>query len=193
MSRDGLKIVQDKLEEKAQEREKKEGGHIYFTNADLMPIWDDPRLSEFFSQLSKQEKLVSTGKIKEHLLKTISILAYIGWNEWDTLSDIIFPRGSYESSQHLDKNLPYLDRETLKHSDFFGDDFWSKKFFENQFYFSPVELKEGKDDKKYYSKIQLPICNECTEKRTGSYGTVTEITVEKGFYVDKRGEKSHKV
>jgi serine/threonine protein kinase len=125
--------------------------------------------------------------IEGNLIKTLSILAWIHWDEWSQLAQIFASHtDSNNVPDRLDKDLPYEDNALLARTDFLSDSYFAGRFYEDQFIFLPVVLIENRD-LEFPRDRRLPFVSESESMGTGSYGTVTKVVVAKGHFMNAQG------
>jgi hypothetical protein len=150
----------------------------------LEQIWSDNDLREYVLGLN----IGDWEFIQNNLLKTLSILAWIHWDEWSQLARILlkdrpYPDGPFD---RLDRSLPHPNKATLARPDFLAKSYFADLFYEAQYIFLPIMLVENRD-LEYPRDLRLPFISESESMGTGSYGNVTKVVVAKGQFRNTQG------
>ncbi|KUJ23541.1 kinase-like protein [Mollisia scopiformis] len=154
---------------------------------DLHEIWRPQILRNFLGVLgySGEENLVQT--VLDHLIKTISILVYIRWEEWSRFESIFFPNGWGKPvrEDRTDARIPYPDI-ILEEDQFLGSgDAAASDFFNHQNVYIPKIIEQGKRIL-IPKTTPLPFIKKQQEKiAVGGYGVVTKEVIAKHHFRPK--------
>lgn len=148
--------------------------------AALERIWTDVRLEEFIDLFRPGFDRTQIPIVKENLLRTLSILVYISWPEWQSFgSTFLHHRNAKGDRDRLDDRIPYYDRDTLST---FLDLMWANRFLDERWIFFPIVLEEGQIQR-FHRDWRLPFVNpQPIPIGSGGYGQVTkEIIASRQF------------
>jgi hypothetical protein len=157
-------------------------GPTFISGDRLEHIWEDKDLRQFAVRLG----IGDWEFIRQNLLKTISILVYIGWRDYSRVKEIFSHKNAAGQLDRVDSNLPYTNIDKLRDSTFLSNSLIANHFYQNQYAFVPIQIEEG-EDREYPRDSRLPFIRESEEWRTGSYGTVTKVVVAKKMYKTSQG------
>ncbi|QKX58024.1 uncharacterized protein TRUGW13939_05144 [Talaromyces rugulosus] len=126
-------------------------------------------------------------EIHAHFLQTISILIYVGWDDWSRFYEIFFShRDADEQLCRTDRRIPEYDVQTLKKDDFLGPSFGSK-FFDNRYFFCPIDIEEG-SHLKFGVGWKLPfLAGKSSHCGIGGSGIVTKEVIAVEHYRSEAG------
>jgi hypothetical protein len=152
----------------------------FVTLNSLEHVWQSENtLGRFLAILGLGQDIFLLDDVTKNLIKTISILAAIGWKKWDTFRDIFLEgRGGSVRHDRDDRNLPYSlrDLEGQEGDPFLGS-YWAGKFLAEQSIFIPIVIKEGGNEI-YREGRPLPFIRSKTVKlKEGGYGSVTKEVI----------------
>lgn len=155
--------------------------------ADLRDIWrEDRRLADFVNhkRLGLNEDQFNTAK--QSLLRTISILVDIGWDDWLRFKEIFFPTDATLARPRRDENITEFTRNDLQDPSFFGDDHLRiDAFMQKRWVYCPLVLMGGKVmelDSQPGCEWRLPFVKS-EPCGSGSSGNVTKETIAREQYI----------
>lgn len=148
--------------------------------ASLEAIWSGPRLREFVDLIRPGFDHHRVRFVKENLLRTLSILVYIGWPYWESFAVVfLHHRDSHGKLDRLDDRIPHYTSEAL--CAFLGD-FHAERFLTERCTFCPIDLEEGKAI--YFNgDWRLPFVAESEQIGAGGYGQVTKEVIAKRHFI----------
>lgn len=129
----------------------------------------------------------SQDDILNHLLNIISILVLIFWEDWSSLTS----RFGIEGERFTDHDLPLSPErceEIFSHNPSSGAD-----FHQAQFAFVPVTIEQNNHLRKAGPNWRLPLIFEGQLDDPGSYGTVTQVRIAKGYFKKEDGTTYNEV
>jgi hypothetical protein len=130
---------------------------------------------------------ISQRNILDHLLRVISILVFIFWDDCSSLADHF----GFESNKFTDRNLPLSPEQCKKV--FSHSPYYQAEFHQAQFAFVPVFIEQNKYLRLRNPNLRLPLSFEGQPNETGSYGTVTKVTIAKGYFLKEDGAVHNRV
>ncbi|KAL2872396.1 uncharacterized protein BJX67DRAFT_376218 [Aspergillus lucknowensis] len=175
-------------------------GQEFITEKILRDFWTDNELAKAASEMELPFGGDKINFVKKHLIRTFSILVKILWDEWEKFPGL-FLHGKLGTT---DDQVMSLSREKLEES--LGPA-WGLNFYTSIPIFNPINITEGQvitsrkkdmnngenaERKKYVDEprgIRLPFCLDKDGRMlgAGASGTVTEVTIAAGQYIDKHG------
>ncbi|KAL4812113.1 kinase-like domain-containing protein [Aspergillus spinulosporus] len=156
----------------------------FITKDVLLRIWSTEKLKEcaVFVGLNFCDQEITY--IREHLLRTFSILVLISWDGWPHFREL-FLKGSESrlgDNDDVVMNHPPTDLEQDLGL------LWGHRFHEKIPVFNPIVIQSGKDDE-YPHTSRLPfIPAENAQLGEGGYGRVTKEIIPAGQYLKQGGE-----
>jgi hypothetical protein len=170
----------------------------FITLPSLRTIWTDQMLKDFLAVLGHDGRGNPVKTVQEDLIKTVSILVHMKWEDWSRFESIFFPDGweKLACEDKTDKNLPHA-RATLSEHSFLQDGSAATDFLNHQNKYLPMVIKQF--ESAFVPKWQpLPfIKSEQRNIGSGGFGIVTREVIahhqfsgpapdRSGHYVDFR-------
>jgi hypothetical protein len=176
-----LDQIRRKIRKHIQRSEK--SSEKFITAKSLQEIWRF-ELVEFLKGLGldKQEQYTF---IDKNLLKTLSILVHIRWDDWPKFTEI-FMEGQGFRKDRVDSKLPY-DLAILQEESFLGGGS-GEDFSDSQYIFIPIILTQGKIDT-YPIERRLPLNTGGRVLGKGAFGKVMEEVIPQGQLILMSGGK----
>jgi hypothetical protein len=147
----------------------------FVTHECLRAIWEH-LLVEFLGILGFENRPVLVDNISKNLLKTMSILVAIKWEDWARFGDIFLEhRNNLVRHDRKDAFLPHSFSK-LGDESFLGKS-WAGDFLSTQYTYLPIVVEEGVN--KVYSRTRpLPFIRSKTKLiAEGGYGVVTKEVI----------------
>jgi hypothetical protein len=151
----------------------------FITEHSLRKIWNGGLLTGLLQVLGYDEDNGLVGDVLMNLIKTISILVSIRWDEWPRFAGIFLEYRDRAVLRHdrKDRALPH-SLQVLEDGSFLGKS-WAVDFSMMQSSFLPIIIEQGKNTT-YPRTRPLPFIRSKREKiATGAYGVVTKETIAK--------------
>jgi hypothetical protein len=167
----------------------------FITEHSLRKIWNGGLLTGFLEALGYEDNVL-VGDILMNLIKTISILVSIRWDQWHRFGGIFLTYRDVAVLRHdrKDRALPH-PLQVLGDASFLGKS-WAVDFSRMQSSFLPIIVEQGKNTT-YPRTRPLPFIRSQTAKiATGAYGVVTKETIAKYQFLplnDYSSRELHKV
>jgi hypothetical protein len=160
----------------------------FITRERLLEVWLDNKDGSCpLDELQLYIPIFSQHDILEHLLRVISILVFIFWDDWSSLADHF----GFESNKFTDQNVPLSPEQCKKV--FSQSPCYQAEFHQAQFAFVPVFIKQNEHLRLRNPNLRLPLSSEGQPNETGSYGTVTKVAIAKGYFLKEDGAVHNKV
>ncbi|KAH0559802.1 hypothetical protein GP486_003678 [Trichoglossum hirsutum] len=179
-----IKKKREEMRQKIDERIQRPGeaNGKFVTAKSLQEVWRF-ELERFLEDLGlgdqEQWEFVDT-----NLLKTLSILVYMRWDNWSKFTEVFMKDGQFRKDR-VDSKLPY-QLTTLRDKSFLGG--WGSSFIDHQYIFIPIVLTQGKIET-YRTERRLPLNTGSKELGSGAFGKVTEEVIPPGQLVLMSGGK----
>lgn len=174
---DFLKELQNALGEAMHRKDSPDESFI--TYASLEAIWTDARLKTLadHGQPGFGQEMVEF--VKSNLLRTISILVYIGWDHWGSFGKLFLHHQDHRGElDRLDDRITRYTPQTLD----FLDPAEARLFLSDRWAFIPVVLKQG-EHHQLEKGWRLPFVNPPTSIGSGAYGQVSEEVIACGHFM----------
>ena len=159
----------------------------FITKPQLEKIWTQERLEAFCRMIepnTSEEDIETTMiRLKEDLLRTLSILVVISWNGWLRFPDVFFNTRK-STGERVDTEIETCEKEILQHSGYLGSEHWAREFIDRRNEFFPITI-EYKDIKEYDIGRRLPFVLPRSSVKAlgaGASGTVTKEDIAMGQY-----------
>lgn len=148
----------------------------FITLQELEVIWEPQMLAELLAILGYNGGVSLVETLRNDLIKTISILADIGWEEWSRFRAVFFPDG-WDGSLHQERKdscLPHA-HDKLEDASFIGDA--AGEFVDKQCAYIPKTIDEGSNI--IIPRTQpLPFIKSKQERMgVGGFGFVTKEVI----------------
>ncbi|KAF8859384.1 kinase-like protein [Acephala macrosclerotiorum] len=153
----------------------------FIAEQDLEKIWEPQMLKEFLAVLGYGGTGGLVKTVQKDLIKTISILVHIGWENWSKFETIFFPNGWEGPIHRKDPSKPY-PHEVLKEKTFLGDGRAAREFFNVQHAYFPAVIEEGSN--MIIPRTQpLPFIKSMQEDiADGGFGIVTKEVIAPHYF-----------
>ncbi|KAL4756021.1 ankyrin repeat and protein kinase domain-containing protein [Aspergillus foveolatus] len=156
---------------------------------ELLKIWKVEVLADFASRERIRLPYASSIEdIRRDFLQTISLLVYVGWDDWsgfDTL--FLLHRGPDQELDRTDQHIHKYDVHTLSSSDFLGP-MRGNLFFDNRHLFCPIEIVENENVRRD-GNWKLPFLEGKSEPcGRGGFGRVTKEVIAASHYRSVHGQ-----
>jgi hypothetical protein len=152
----------------------------FITPHKLLEIWTQARLESFCHMVeplsTEPEVVLTVCRIRQDLLRTLSILVSIVWDGWQRFPQIFFDTRYSKPGERVDRTIKTCEKATLEHASFLGKPFWAQWFLRHRNAFFPITIKYRKIQV-YKSGRRLPFVlprNEVEVLGSGASGTVTK-------------------
>jgi hypothetical protein len=160
----------------------------FITRKRLLDVWLEEMdgscpLDEFQSYIPA----FSRRDILDHLLRIISILVFIFWDDWSRFTD----RFGFESDKFTDRDLPLSPQQCQ--TAFSNSPDYEMDFRQAQYAFRPVLIEQNEYRTFRDPLWRLPLTYEGQPNETGSYGTVTQVAIAEGYFLKADGTKHNGV
>ncbi|KAL4777197.1 hypothetical protein BDW60DRAFT_221145 [Aspergillus nidulans var. acristatus] len=160
-----------------------------FTPRDeLLQIWNVEVLAQFASRERIRLPYASSLEdIRKDFLQTISLLVYVGWDEWSRFDTLfLLHKGPDQELDRTDRHFQEYDVQTLSSADFLGP-MRGNLFFDNRHLFCPVEIVENQD-LRLDGNWKLPFLMGKSEPcGRGGFGRVTKEVIAASHYRSVHG------
>jgi len=163
----------------------------FITESKLKEVVNNQLLTELFERCEWAQG-VDVGEILRHYLKVVSILIWIGWNNWNHFDEFFLPltRGVVDKDRS-DDALPFDWDDTS--DSFLNDHYFSMRFNKEQFMFLPIVITEG-EIVKCREHSRLPFLEAKTLLGRDAFGVVTKELVAPGhFKYERSGNRNLRV
>jgi hypothetical protein len=190
-----VNAIRDRLQEVTVNNDRDSIQDRFITEHSLRKIWNGGLLTGLLEVLGYEDNGL-VGDILMNLIKTISILVSIRWDEWPRFSGIFLEYRDVAVLRHdrKDRALPH-PLQVLGDASFLGKS-WAVDFSRMQSSFLPIIVEQGKNTT-YPRTRPLPFIRSQTAKiATGAYGVVTKETIAKYQFLplnDYSSRELHKV
>jgi hypothetical protein len=156
----------------------------FIAEHDLEEIWEPQMLKDFLAVLGYGGTGTLVETVRKNLIKTISILVHIGWENWPKFETIFFPNGWEGEVHRKDPGKPY-PHEVLKEATFLGSGRAAREFFNTQYAYFPVVIEEGSN--MIIPRTQpLPFIKSKQEEiADGGFGIVTKEVIAPHYFRPK--------
>jgi hypothetical protein len=167
----------------------------FITEHSLRKIWNGGLLTGLLEILGYEDNGL-VGDVLMNLIKTISILVSIRWDEWPRFGGIFleYRDGAVLRHDRKDRALPH-SLQVLGDASFLGKS-WAVDFSRMQSSFLPIVIEQGKNAT-YPRTRPLPFIRSKRQKiAIGAYGVVTRETIAKYQFLPQNEYNSrdlHKV
>ncbi len=148
----------------------------FITMQSLEKIWKRQMLKDFLVVLGSGGTEILIETVQMHLIKTISILVHIKWEEWSRFESIFFPSGwaGRVHQDRTDESLPHI-HEKLKDDSFLGSAAWD--FFNKQNAYLPVVIEQGSNETISRTRPLPFIKSKQKQIADGGFGIVTKEVI----------------
>ena len=190
-----VNAIRDRLQEATVNNDRDSIQDRFITEYSLRKIWNGGLLRGLLEVLGYEDNGL-VGDILMNLIKTISILVSIRWDEWPRFGGIFleYRDGAVLRHDRKDRALPH-SLQVLGDPSFLGKS-WAVDFSRMQSSFLPIIVEQGKIVT-YPRTRPLPFIRSKREKiATGAYGVVTKETIAKYQFLPQNDYNSrdlHKV
>jgi hypothetical protein len=155
---------------------------------ELLQIWNVEVLAQFASRERIRLPYASSLEdIRKDFLQTISLLVYVGWDEWSRFDTLfLLHKGPDQELDRTDRHIQEYDVQTLSSADFLGP-MRGNLFFDNRHLFCPVEIVENQD-LRLDGNWKLPFLMGKSEPcGRGGFGRVTKEVIAASHYRSVHG------
>ncbi len=173
--------ISDRLDEATVNLDSSTGRFV--SEHSLSKIWSRTVMARFLELLGYGNSPDLVSLAMEFLVKTISILVSIRWDEWGKFGELFFEYRAAVRHDRKDTHLPYTS-EVLQDSEFLGKR-WGILFFREQSVYLPLVINQGSNPI-FPRNRPLPFILSKTEPiAQGGYGSVTREVIAAYQYVSK--------
>ena len=143
----------------------------FISQTSLKEVWTSDNLRKFLNILNRETDPQIIHYVRSNLIKTLSILVIIKWDQWTRFSKIFLE----DRNGRGDDALPFTF-SALEDESFFGKSF-AQEFFNMQYTFLPIIIEQGENQ--IYSRSRpLPfIKSKRRQIAVGGYGVVTKEVI----------------
>ncbi len=147
----------------------------FVTEHSLSKIWSWTVMTRFLASLGYENNPNLVRSAVDFLVKTISILVSIRWEEWERFGELFFEYRAAVRHDRKDTQLPYAP-EVLQDPAFLGKE-WGIHFFREQRVYLPLVISQ-ESNPIFPRNRPLPFILSKTEPiAQGGYGSITKEVI----------------
>ncbi|KAL4745166.1 kinase-like domain-containing protein [Aspergillus terricola var. indicus] len=156
----------------------------FITKDVLLRIWSNEKLKECAVLVGLNLCDQEIVRIREHLLRTFSILVHISWDGWPHFREL-FLKGPESRLGYNDDMVMNCPSTVLEQG--LGL-LWGHRFHEKIPVFNPIIIRFGKDDEHPHGSRLPFLPEEDAQLGEGGYGRVTKEIIPTGQYLEQEGD-----